>query len=117
MHWKVIAALAGVGVGVAIVAPGALAAAVPLLVVMICPLSMLMMMGGMLKGGQAQESRHDTEHMHTARDGRAAELWAELASIDALIAAAPEEIAEGAKRPGPDLAQRRLRPLRSWRQG
>ncbi len=47
LNWKVIAALAAVGVGIYLVAPGVAAAAVPLLVLALCPLSMLLMMRAM----------------------------------------------------------------------
>jgi amino acid transporter len=47
LNWKVIGALAAVGVGIYVVAPGVAAAAVPLLVLAVCPLSMLLMMRAM----------------------------------------------------------------------
>ncbi len=52
---KVIAGLVAVGIGVWAVAPNLLGAAVPLLLVAACPLSMLFMMWGMggMGGGQA----------------------------------------------------------------
>jgi hypothetical protein len=42
--WRVIAVLVAVGIGVAVFAPNLMAAAVPLLLVATCPLSMLVMM-------------------------------------------------------------------------
>ena len=53
-NWKVVAGLAAVGVGVWAVAPNLLGAALPLLIIAACPLSMFFMMrgmGGMLPGG------------------------------------------------------------------
>ena len=46
LNWKVIAALAVLGVGIYLVAPN-LAAALPILLLAICPISMLLMMKGM----------------------------------------------------------------------
>ena len=45
--WRVIAILAAVGAGVVVFAPNLIAAAVPLLIVAACPLSMLVMMRAM----------------------------------------------------------------------
>jgi Protein of unknown function (DUF2933) len=51
LNWKVVAGLGAVGLGTWIVAPNLIWAAVPILVVLACPLSMLFMMRGM-SGGQ-----------------------------------------------------------------
>lgn len=48
---KVLAGLAAVGVGLLIFAPGLLASALPLLLILVCPLSMLFMMKGMASMG------------------------------------------------------------------
>lgn len=50
INWKVVAGLAVVGVGIWVVKPGLIGAALPLLILAACPLSMLLMMRGM--GGQ-----------------------------------------------------------------
>ena len=55
LNWKVVAGLAVVGVGVWIVAPNLVWAAVPILLVLACPISMLFMMRGMGSG------RHDVQ--------------------------------------------------------
>lgn len=47
LNWKVIAAVAAIGIVVYALAPAAVAAAVPLLIVAACPLSMLLMMRAM----------------------------------------------------------------------
>ncbi|MHB8644474.1 MAG: DUF2933 domain-containing protein [Thermomicrobiales bacterium] len=47
LNWKVLAGLAIVGLGVWAVAPNLVGAAVPLLLIAACPLSMLLMMRGM----------------------------------------------------------------------
>lgn len=57
LDWRVVAALALVGVGVWIVAPRFILAALPLLLLAICPLSMLMMMRGM--GGTSTGNRQE----------------------------------------------------------
>ena len=53
---KVLAGVGAAGVAIWLVAPGALAAALPLLLVAICPLSMLLMMGMMMRGNGAQQT-------------------------------------------------------------
>ena len=57
LNWKVIAALAGVGVVIYALAPGLAAAAVPLLVLAVCPLSMLLMMRAMGSMGSCARQR------------------------------------------------------------
>lgn len=47
LNWKVIAALAVLGVGIYLVAPNLVTAALPILLLAICPISMLLMMKGM----------------------------------------------------------------------
>lgn len=47
LNWKVLGTLAAVGIGIWVVAPGAVAAALPALLLAACPLSMLVMMFGM----------------------------------------------------------------------
>lgn len=47
LHWKIIAAVVAIGIGVYALAPGVAAGAVPLLVLAVCPLSMLLMIRAM----------------------------------------------------------------------
>jgi hypothetical protein len=56
LNWKVIAGLAAVGVGIYLFAPNLVAAALPILVLAICPLSMLLMMLAM-RGSQSEDQR------------------------------------------------------------
>lgn len=49
LDWRVIAGLAVVGVGIWVIAPRFILGAIPLLLLAICPLSMLLMMGQMGK--------------------------------------------------------------------
>ncbi len=71
---KVVVALAAAGVAVYAFAPGAFAAAWPLLVLAVCPLSMVLMMA-MMSGGRRQE-----QPPHDRSD---ADLRAELAQLEA----------------------------------
>ena len=56
LNWKVIAGVAAAGVGLFVFAPGLAAAALPFLVLAICPLSMVFMMGAMNGNGMGQAS-------------------------------------------------------------
>jgi hypothetical protein len=47
LNWKVLAGLGGATVAVYLVAPSLVAAALPILLLAACPLSMLLMMSGM----------------------------------------------------------------------
>ena len=76
LNWKVIGVLAALGVGIYLVAPGA-AAAVPLLVLAVCPLSMLLMMRAMGAMGQC-DTRDDAGN---ADADEAARLRAEVAAL------------------------------------
>lgn len=120
---KVIAGLAAVAVAVWMFAPGAFAAALPLLILAICPLSMVGMMYMMRGGGQGSgsgsspscHSRDATEQSagETAKDegdSRAIEaLRAQVAELEARLATQPEaskidSVAKGSasdRRPGP----------------
>ena len=56
LNWKVMAGLAAVGVGLFVFAPGLALAALPFLVLAICPLSMVFMMGAMNNMGNGSQS-------------------------------------------------------------
>lgn len=60
LNWKVIAGLAAVGVGIFAVAPNLAVAALPFLLLAICPLSMMFMMKGM-QGNEGGEGRVSSE--------------------------------------------------------
>jgi hypothetical protein len=60
LNWKVIAGLAGVGVGIYLVAPDLVVAALPILLLAACPLSMLIMMWGM-QGAHGKDQRASQE--------------------------------------------------------
>lgn len=87
LNWKVIAALAGVGVVIYALAPGVAAAAVPLLVLAVCPLSMLLMMramGSMGSGARQRDTgdgdevtrlRAEVEALQAERQSRQEATW------------------------------------------
>ncbi len=77
-NWKVIAALGAIGIGLYALAPGAAVAAVPLLVLAACPLSMLLMMRAMGSMGSCKtkdDSRPNADEL--------AQLRAEVAALQA----------------------------------
>ena len=79
LSWKVIGALAALGLGIYFVAPGLAAGAVPLLVLAVCPLSMLLMMRAMGSMG-----RHSTsDEAGAAHADEVARLRAEVAALRA----------------------------------
>ncbi|MFL5802846.1 MAG: DUF2933 domain-containing protein [Roseiflexaceae bacterium] len=82
LNWRVIAGLAAVGVGIWVVAPNLVWAAVPVLVVLACPLSMLFMMRGMGSGQCATQ----LEQEHRPYEGQLVDLRARHAAIAGEIA-------------------------------
>jgi hypothetical protein len=103
LNWKVIGALALLGLGIWSVAPNLLAAALPVLLLAACPLSMLLMMRGM----QGQEGSHLAAEGRRSRiapspEVRLAELKAEQQAIDREIAS----LEQPSEHPGPDLGAR-----------
>lgn len=80
---KVIGALAVVGLGILAFAPNLIGAALPLLLVAACPLSMLLMMRGMSRMSGAKNgscSTKDTDEP-TSADRELAELRAEIVRL------------------------------------
>ncbi len=57
MNWKVIGGLALAGLGVWVIAPNLVAGLVPVLFVLVCPLSMLIMMPMMMKGQMGMKNQ------------------------------------------------------------
>lgn len=91
MNWKVIAGLAIVGLGVWAVAPNLIGAAVLLLLLAACPLSMVFMMrsmGGMGGGSRASQSaqKHQLSHITDTRAEQLAHLKARHEAIAREIA-------------------------------
>jgi hypothetical protein len=95
LHWKILVGLGMVGLAIGIVAPGTLAAAIPLLIVAICPLSMIYGMRGMMGSGQQNSGQRHSDHAHgeePAGTDRAAQLRAELDSIDTRAATVADQL-------------------------
>ncbi len=82
LNWKVVAGLAVVGLGIWVGAPNLVWAAVPVLIVLACPLSMLFMMRGM---GRAQCTAQ-IEQEHRPREEQLAQLHARHAALAREIA-------------------------------
>ena len=81
LNWKVLAGLAAVGVGIYLVAPDLLLAALPILLLAACPLSMLLMMWGMQHTqGQEEQTTHEPEAGLT-REERIARLRTQQAAL------------------------------------
>ena len=91
---KVLATLAAVGVGIYLYAPGLFAAALPLLVLAICPLSMVLMMTAMSRGTNGSESSGDTAGKDAAgmRAMTDDELEAQLQGLQAQQAALADQL-------------------------
>ena len=77
LDWRVLTGLAALGVAVYLVAPGLIAAAVPLLLLAACPLSMLLMMKAM----GAQQPKSGPEMTGGIGADRATALRHELADL------------------------------------
>lgn len=85
-NWKVVAGLAVVGLGIWAVAPNLVGAALPLLILAACPLSMLLMMRGMggMGGGQCASQPEQAGQPALggrSRDEQLADLKAQLSSL------------------------------------
>lgn len=102
LNWKVVAGLAAVGVGIWAVKPSLIGAALPLLLLAACPLSMFFMMRGM-GGGQCASQPQQAEAKQglgtpglalpgPGRDESLAELKARATSLQEQHAAIAREI-------------------------
>ncbi len=82
LNWRVLAGLGAVGVGIYLVAPNLVAAALPILLLAVCPLSMLLMMKGM-QGSQyeAQERQALQEETGLTREEQVARLRTQQATL------------------------------------
>ncbi len=96
LNWKVLVGLAAVGFGIWVVAPNLMGAALPLLVVAACPLSMLFMMRGMQGSQCAAQPQATTAPADVAltREEQIAMLKAQLASVQVRQQAIAREIAQ-----------------------
>lgn len=77
INWKVVAGLAAVGLAIYILVPNVIAAALPLLLVLACPLSMLLMgramMGGMQQPRQVAQPQQVGQPRQVAQLGAASQ--------------------------------------------
>lgn len=96
MNWKVIGGLAALGLGIWAFAPNLVRAALPLLVLAACPLSMVLMMRGMRgqNGGScSRQEAHAEARGASAKDYPLADLKARMAALHAERDALGQEIA------------------------
>jgi len=84
LNWKVVAGLAAVAVAVLIAAPHLIGAVLPWLVLAACPLSMVLMMGGMSKMGGKQATQQSLPG--SARTGSALSREEQLAQLRGQLA-------------------------------
>ncbi len=101
LNWKVLAGLVAVGVAIWIAAPDLALAALPLLLLTACPLSMLLMMRGMQQGQcstqtqapQLQQASQGTSVQLTPEE-QLADLKAQLTLLETRQRAIAREVAE-----------------------
>src|SRR5713226_5761759 len=84
--WRVLTGLAAVGVGIWLVAPQLIAPALPILVVLICPLSMLLMARMMGSSMQRSDSPISPTERLAALEREQTRLDAEIARTRAELA-------------------------------
>lgn len=114
LNWKVLAGLAVVGGGIYAVAPGLAAAALPVLLLAACPLSMLFMMKAMQGDGREGGSQPPPTDADSTREARPPVPRTERANLAGRIDA-PERDETQARvygRPG-DAAEREPEGTRS----
>jgi Protein of unknown function (DUF2933) len=94
---KVLVGLGGAAVAIYLIAPNLIAAALPILLLAACPLSMLLMMWAMQQSqGQGQQTAQDTDAGLT-REERIAQLRAQQAALDDRIGELEREEAHPAE--------------------
>lgn len=91
LNWRVLGALAALGVGIWIVAPNLIATAAPLLLLAACPLSMWLMMRGM-SGGQQRGSNDSRSTALVAPDSTRPQDLAALKAEHARVTAELEAL-------------------------
>ncbi len=99
LNWKVVAGLSALALGLWALAPNLVGAALPLLLLAICPLSMLVMMWGMrgMQGGQCASGPGQVQQpagREQAHPVQLPELKQELASLQARQEAIASRIAQ-----------------------
>jgi len=95
LNWKVVAGLAVVGLIVLVVAPPLMWAALPILLIAACPLSMLFIMRGMAGNRNATtQMQGDQLPAGLTRNERLAELQTRMSSMQDKQEASTRQIAE-----------------------
>lgn len=89
LNWKAAAVLGAIGLAVWIYAPGLIAAALPLLILALCPLSMAIM-GWNMRGGMAEHGNAEPAGRLAELEREQARLTAEIAQVRAQQSATPE---------------------------
>lgn len=91
LNWKVITGLGVVGVGIYAVAPGLAVAALPFLLLAICPLSMMFMMKGMGQNQDGERQASEEAEAGLTRGERLARLREQQATLTGRIADLEQE--------------------------
>lgn len=94
LNGKVVGGLAAVALGLWVVAPHVLAASLPLLIMAICPLSMLFMMRGMGKGQESSQGTTSGSCCAPRQDSRAAVEPLQVSRSRGVILRRDEELAQ-----------------------
>ena len=95
LNWKVIAGLIVVGAGIFALAPDLALSALPILLLAICPLSMMLMMWGM-QGNEAEE-HGAAQEANLSRDQQIDRLRAQQATLTDQIADLEREEPQAAR--------------------
>ena len=97
LNWKVLASLAAVGVGAYLFAPDLVAAALPILLLAVCPLSMLLMMWAMQHAQDRGQQTTQEPDGGLAREERIVRLRTQQATLANQIEALEREEARSAE--------------------
>lgn len=98
LNWKVLAGLGVVGLGIYLVAPDLMVAALPILLLAACPISMLFMMKAMQGNqGGAHESQQINQEAGPMREEDLARLRAQQVALDDQIEALERDNAQRAR--------------------
>jgi hypothetical protein len=118
LNWKVVAGLAVIAVAIWIVAPSVLVAALPLLVLAACPLSMLLLMRGVQGGHRSSQAGTADQPVNTERTAseQLAMLKAKLADLQAQHEATRRAIAELEAACRPALQEAETVAQAGWRE-
>lgn len=97
LNWKVLAGLAAVGVGIYLAAPDLVVAALPILLLAACPLSMLLMMWGMQQTQRQGHQPPQEPAVGLTREESIARLRAQQATLAEQLGALEQEEAHPAE--------------------